>query len=218
MAKYLRQKPDNSTLEALAEFICGDQDKYPVYRSSSYLTRFFGSVNINATHDGSTRKWWVFEVLKNLALDDIENVILRLVDIREYKGDKESLKIAVEAMGGILLMEDLRVNFQGRTPVLVAYISDENPVVTTPVNDRQKDKTNRGVEIYARNIQNNGLITSDTNTKIVSEEYTGKGEVSAYNRLSDIEWYEQWWAKYLLFPSAVIVIGGLVLWYLGIYR
>ena len=99
MAKYLRQKFDPATLDSLADFICGDdQEKYPEYRSSGYLTRFFNNIGINIAHDGSTRKWWVLEVLKQLSLNDIEKVVLRLVDIREYKADKNKLQIASKIM------------------------------------------------------------------------------------------------------------------------
>lgn len=51
----------------LAEMICGDDpfDFFP-YRSSSYLTRFFIYLDFDYAHDGSTRKHWVNDVLKEL--------------------------------------------------------------------------------------------------------------------------------------------------------
>jgi hypothetical protein len=58
---------DASTKERIAEFICGDDaTKFPVYRSSSYLTKFFKDIGINKTHDGSTRKWWTLNVINEL--------------------------------------------------------------------------------------------------------------------------------------------------------
>ncbi len=54
---HLGRPLDSDTLDAIADFICGDDsERYPIYRSSSYLTRFFQELNIDATHDGSTRK------------------------------------------------------------------------------------------------------------------------------------------------------------------
>lgn len=52
-------------LMKLAEMICGDSpfDYFP-YRSSSYLTRFF--IDLDYVHDGSTRRHWVNDVLKEL--------------------------------------------------------------------------------------------------------------------------------------------------------
>lgn len=54
-------------LMKLAEMICGDEpfQSFP-YRSSSYLTRFFVDLDLDYMHDGSTRRVWVNEVLKEL--------------------------------------------------------------------------------------------------------------------------------------------------------
>jgi hypothetical protein len=118
-AIHLGQQPDSATLEALAEFICGDDDtRFPAHRSSMYLTRFFQGIGINATHDGSTRKWWVLSVLEGLEPSELERVILRLVDLRQYGGDREKLGLALRSMNGILAMENLAVRFDGAKPVL----------------------------------------------------------------------------------------------------
>lgn len=118
-AIHLGQIPDPATLESLADFICGDDTgRFPTYRSSSGLTRFFQSLSINATHDGSTRKGWVLDVLKQLDPQWVEKVILRLVDLREYKGDKQMLGLAVRSMNDILAMENLGIGFRGTIPEL----------------------------------------------------------------------------------------------------
>ena len=51
----------------LAEMICGDEpfDFFP-YRSSSYLTRFFVDLDLDYVHDGSTRRHWVNDALKEI--------------------------------------------------------------------------------------------------------------------------------------------------------
>jgi hypothetical protein len=116
---HLGNKFDTATLDSLADFICGDDSlRFPVYRSSSYLTRFFQNLDINAVHDGSTRKWWTLEILKQLHPSDLEKVILRLSDLREYKGDKNLLKVAIKTINEILLMDNLAVGFLGTTPIL----------------------------------------------------------------------------------------------------
>jgi hypothetical protein len=118
-AIHLGEQLDGATLEALADFICGDdEDRFPVYRSSWYLTRFFQGIGIDATHDGATRKWWVLDVLEQLEPSDIEMVILRLVDLREYGGDKEKLGVAVRAMNDILAMEAFGIGFVRARPEL----------------------------------------------------------------------------------------------------
>lgn len=56
------------TIKELAEMICG-QDygaKHFVYRSSSKLTDFFSNCNLPYVHDGSTRVYWVRDVLDKL--------------------------------------------------------------------------------------------------------------------------------------------------------
>lgn len=54
-------------LVKIAEMICGDSpfDFFP-YRSSSYLTRFFVDLDMDYVHDGTTRRHWVNDVLKEL--------------------------------------------------------------------------------------------------------------------------------------------------------
>ncbi|MCG7536010.1 hypothetical protein [Pseudoalteromonas sp. OOF1S-7] len=54
-------------LMKLAEMICGDDPfNFFPYRSSSYLTRFFVDLDLDYVHDGSTRRDWVHDVLKEL--------------------------------------------------------------------------------------------------------------------------------------------------------
>lgn len=117
---YLKNKIDPVTIDSLADFICGDNlEKYPEYRSSFYLTKFFNNIGINDEHDGSTRKWWVVNVLKNLDLNNLEKVILRLVDLKEYKADVEKLRKAILAMNGILIMEGLKIEYIGNNVSIV---------------------------------------------------------------------------------------------------
>jgi len=54
-------------LTKIAEMICGDNpfDFFP-YRSSSLITRFFIDLDLDYAHDGSTRRHWVCDVLKEL--------------------------------------------------------------------------------------------------------------------------------------------------------
>ncbi len=54
-------------LMKLAEMICGDMPfEFFPYRSSAYLTRFFIDLDLDYVHDGSTRRHWVNDVLKEL--------------------------------------------------------------------------------------------------------------------------------------------------------
>src|SRR5258708_17869219 len=112
LAIHIGDKLDTEILDPLADFICGDaKDRFPIYRSSFYLTRFFQNLNIDVTHDGSTRKVWVLAVLKQLQPSDIENFILRLVDPRDYKRVGDNFKNAVLSMNETLIIENLTVAF-----------------------------------------------------------------------------------------------------------
>lgn len=119
LAIHLENNPDIDILNPLADFICGDEKtRFPTYRSSFYLTGFFQSLGIDVTHDGSARKLWVLGVLKQLQPSDIEKVILRLVDIREYKGVGDSFKLAVKSMNEILIMDGLAIGFDNARPFI----------------------------------------------------------------------------------------------------
>jgi hypothetical protein len=55
------------TLDELADMICGNGEGVPfVYRSSSYITRFFRDADTDFAHDGSTRAAWVSGILEQV--------------------------------------------------------------------------------------------------------------------------------------------------------
>jgi len=110
---------DGQTLDSLAEMICGDGQDYPVYRSGSELTRFFQRVGFsNFRHDGSTRKWWTLDVLKQLTENNLKAVVLRLADPREYRGNQQQVDKATRKLNEILMVEGLKVELDGLIPKL----------------------------------------------------------------------------------------------------
>jgi hypothetical protein len=55
------------TLDEIADLICGNGEGTPfIYRSSSYITRFFRDADTDFAHDGSTRAAWVSSVLEQI--------------------------------------------------------------------------------------------------------------------------------------------------------
>jgi hypothetical protein len=117
---------DPATLEGLADFICGDDaERFPVYRSSSYLTKFFQDVGVDVAHDGSTRKWWVLEQLRHLQPAAQERVALRLVDPRVYGGKREDLALAVHSMKQILGLDGYSIAFDKNRPFITDSLADE---------------------------------------------------------------------------------------------
>jgi len=64
------------TVIALADMICGNfkvEESFFIYRSSSYLTRFFEDCDTEYAHDGSTRNYWVADVLKQILAEPHPN-------------------------------------------------------------------------------------------------------------------------------------------------
>jgi hypothetical protein len=98
---------DDATLEKLTELICGDDPSFaPVYRTGGELTRFFARANVaRLQHDGSTRKWWTLDAIRSCNGYELESVILRLANPKEYAGDREKVIKALESLNKILQLE-----------------------------------------------------------------------------------------------------------------
>lgn len=110
---------DATTKNKIGEFVCGDDvAKYPVYRSSYYLTRFFQEIGIKVTHDGTTRNKWAQEIISKLNGTDLQKVILRLVSPKLYGGNREHIKLALNTMNEILAVESLKIIIEGIEPKL----------------------------------------------------------------------------------------------------
>lgn len=109
---------DEQTLDALADMICGDNiQEYPVYRTGSELSRFFQRVGFsNFIHDGSTRKWWTLDVLNQLTGNNLDAVVLRLAEPKEYRGNQQHVSQAITKLNEILMVEGLKVELEGLKP------------------------------------------------------------------------------------------------------
>ncbi len=108
---------DESTLNKIAEFICGNGEHYPVYRSSSYLTAFFERAGLpRFVHDGSTRQWWVLECLKNCSREELAQVLKRLASPLEYSGDKEQIASAIKLLNEAVYVEGFKIKLRGIDP------------------------------------------------------------------------------------------------------
>lgn len=111
---------DATTKEKISEFICGDDStRYPIYRSSTFLSKFFQDISINVIHDGSTRKWWVLSVVSELSSQNLQKVILRLASPKLYGGNREHIKLALTTLNEILAVEGLKIILHGIEPSLV---------------------------------------------------------------------------------------------------
>ncbi|MFK0180532.1 hypothetical protein ACIQVR_31685 [Streptomyces xanthochromogenes] len=112
---------DTNTLEELARVICGDDHLY--YRSTYDLVRFFenaGWLNV-IDFDGESRADWTLDRLKERRSDpaDMEKMLLRLADAREYFEDPQQLPNVVQAVNTFLVHDGLRLETPGGRPRLV---------------------------------------------------------------------------------------------------
>ncbi|MEF2174934.1 MAG: hypothetical protein V3575_00560 [Candidatus Absconditabacteria bacterium] len=159
---YLKKQLDYSTLEAIAAPICGDNNGiHPEYRSSFYITEFFKNVGINRKHDGTSRNKWVYNVLKDLDLSDIEKIILKLVDIRLYKGNRENLKLAFHTINNILELEGIKVVFNGPIAQLEYFELDMNRLISEekPLNIKETGFLNKEYQIDIKQLGlNNDML------------------------------------------------------------
>lgn len=125
-------KLSNRTLVDLAEMICGssgdssfggagfEREHFP-YRSSSYLTEFFENCDMDYCHDGSTRKYWVLEVLEKISSsassspqlppDDIVRVIQELMDPANFLKDKLDRDAALKHLNICLGRDGIQAYF-----------------------------------------------------------------------------------------------------------
>ena len=108
---------DESTLDKIAEIICGNGPQYPIYRSSSQLTAFFSRAGLpRFVHDGSTRQRWVLDCLKGCTREELAGVLKRLASPREYGGDKEQITQALKTINEATYVEGFRVKLVGIEP------------------------------------------------------------------------------------------------------
>jgi hypothetical protein len=85
--KLLRARHNNPDFELdLAVFICGEEGNHFPYRSSYYLTQFYKDLGYDYVHDGSTRRYWVRDVLLQMTIQEISHVIEKgLFSKRDFK-------------------------------------------------------------------------------------------------------------------------------------
>lgn len=129
--KLLKARQENTDFEMeLAEFICGEPGNSFPYRSSFFLTKFFQELGFNYKHDGSTRRFWVRDVLLELTIDELSQIIERgLFNKRDFRREakkdnsnyEENYKNAVKEFKDFF-NESLEI----KTGVDLAYLIDLN--------------------------------------------------------------------------------------------
>jgi hypothetical protein len=90
--KLLKARQENPDFETeLADFVCGEANNSFPYRSSYFLTKFFTDLGFDYTHDGTTRRCWVKDVLLQMSIRELSLVIEKgLCNKRDFR--KEAKK------------------------------------------------------------------------------------------------------------------------------
>jgi len=108
LLKILKARQENIEFELeLAKRICGDNPNFP-YRSSFFITKFFQDLGYNYEHNGTTRRFWIRDVILQLDIiqisELIKNGLFRKKDFKnpafrtpnnEKMSDKEFLENAI---------------------------------------------------------------------------------------------------------------------------
>ena len=117
---------DESTLEAIAELICGSygggERGYSTpghYRTMGEINDFFRRSGVVPAGESGTRKWFVLESLQIInGTKDVDKVLSRLVSPKEYPGNSTARKQVQDHLNGLLQVEGFEVSLSGVDPVL----------------------------------------------------------------------------------------------------
>lgn len=83
--KLLKARELNPDFEyELSLMICGDGDNSFPYRSSYFLTQFFQDLGFDYSHDGTTRRFWVRDVLNQIPTTEIIKLIRQGIFNKRY--------------------------------------------------------------------------------------------------------------------------------------
>lgn len=125
---------DDSTLETIAELVCGAgegsgggyQSPGP-YRSMSRINAFFARAGVKPSGQSATRKWFVLESLQFInGTIGLERVLLRMASPIEYPGEPEVAEKVVDHLNLILQVEGLGVEMIGVEPRVRARAPSTN--------------------------------------------------------------------------------------------
>ena len=115
---------DDSTLEAIAEAICGQGEGagggYTApgpYRTKTQICDFFRRAGVDPQGMSSTRKWFVLESLQAInGTPQLDSVLRRLASPKEYRGDAAVTQAVTGHLNQILQVEGLELVLIGVEP------------------------------------------------------------------------------------------------------
>lgn len=202
------------TLNQLAKMICGDpkdnKTSYFRYRSSYYLTEFFGDVDTDYVHDGSTRPVWVSETLSKIlqepstAADMPSDTFCRVIQLLMEKADpfnedKERIN-ALEEINTALSREDFEAFYADDNKCYLKHIPSQK--VLKPSANPHRPFTN--LEIKRRELLVN-YLNNCSEDDLIEEILVPLFRQLGYYRISvaghkdkSLEYGKDIWMKFML--------------------
>jgi len=116
---------DDSTLQVVAEVICGQVEGFSdttieksPYRTMSEICRFFNRAGVKPKGESSTRYWFVLQSLQAANGIELINILLRLANPKEYRGNAETTKKIIDYLNKVLIAEGIEISLLGVEPRL----------------------------------------------------------------------------------------------------
>jgi hypothetical protein len=207
------------TLTELGNLICGNPEKYFVYRSSSRLTEFFQDSDTNFVHDGGTRHRWVAEALRallvepqthpNLPPESFVRVISNLMDRSDAKDEGPDRTEALAMLNKELAREGFEAFYaeDGKCYLkhvktsTVAILSSNPHRPLTPVEIQKRND----LAVYLERISEDHLIE---NILLPLFRQLGFYRVTAVgHKDKQLEYGKDVWMKYTLPTTHVLYFG-----------
>src|SRR5258708_12458827 len=134
------------TLMQIAELICGNRNNDDVclfrYRSSKYLTEFFQDCDTDYIHDGSSRAYWVADVLKSILEEPQANattppetfsrVIRVLMDQGDAENEDPSRPGALALLNAALTREGFEAFYGEAKQCYLLHIATKTVAIASP--------------------------------------------------------------------------------------
>lgn len=163
------------TRMAIADMVCGNFDQaksFFVYRSSSYLTRFFRDCDTEYVHDGSTRNYWVAATLEEILSEPhpsarvppatFARVICTLMDQEDATNEGPDRPGALGLLNSALAREGFEAFYADNRQCYLRHIATNTIAVASPNPHRPfsaaEQRRREQLAIYLDNCSEDDLI------------------------------------------------------------
>lgn len=207
------------TSEQIAELICGDNTEgYFRYLTGLNLTRFFRDADTDFVHDGSTRRFWVADVLQKtfdfprsnqlIPPDAILRVIRLLMDSEDSFNEKPSRLNALKALNGAIKREGFEAFYgdddQCYLRCGIGAVGNEYASPHRPLSDAEIEKKNQLI-LYLDQCSEDDLIE---HVLLPLFRQLGFARItSAGHKAKALEYGKDIWMKFTLPTQHVIYFG-----------